>query len=114
MSENDTKWMKHALCVGVEPEDFFPPNVEDKRRPIQVTQYIEKVCGLCPVASNCLDFAILHEMQGIWGGTTDYTRAQLTKKTNKLKCPGCSGSSLFTEYTGDVICNSCGLSWKSL
>lgn len=114
IKESDAAWMRKALCIGINPEDFFPPDVHDVRRPTHIDTYIETVCGRCPVKTNCLNFAMIFDMKGIWGGTTDYTREQLRKKTNKPKCPGCRSESLFTEFTGEIICGSCGLSWTSL
>lgn len=32
------------------------------------------ICSTCPVRSDCLDFAIENEQQGIWGGTTEDER----------------------------------------
>jgi WhiB family redox-sensing transcriptional regulator len=113
ISERDMDWMRNALCVGVEPEEFFPLGIEDKRSPYPIDPFIEFICGRCPVVDACLSFAIKYEATGIWGGTTDYTRDQLNKRTNKARCPGCRGTFIFKEFNGDNICNSCGLSWPS-
>lgn len=113
IKDSDSDWMKNALCIGVDPEEFFPNYIEDKRRPLKVNSFIESMCGRCPVTKECLTYAITYEQIGIWGGTTDYTREQLKKKTIKRRCPGCGGTSLFTDFNNEVICNSCGLSWTS-
>lgn len=113
IKDHDADWMKKALCVGVDPTLFFPSDIEDKRSPQTITPYIEFVCGRCPVMDECREFAITYGMIGIWGGTTDYTRTQLNKKTYKQRCPGCRSNDLMTEYDDNIICKSCGLSWKS-
>ena len=67
---NDAKWMDEALCAQTDPEVFFPerggPNREAK-----------KVCAMCHVGTDCLNWAIEHnESEGIWGGMSAKERAR--------------------------------------
>ena len=67
---NDAKWMDEALCAQTNPESFYPerggPNREAK-----------KVCDMCPVQTDCLNWAIEHnESEGIWGGMSAKERAR--------------------------------------
>lgn len=110
-NDNETSWMKLARCVGYDTEEFFPAGVEDSRIACEVDQTLKQVCGRCVVSRECLEFALKHEMVGVWGGSNDYTRHQLKKTNTKIVCPGCRNSDIFKEYDGSSICSSCGLSW---
>ncbi len=64
-------WQKRAACAETdEPDKFFPsggaPSWERK-----------KVCAGCPVRDDCLDWALVHDEQGIWGGLTEGERRKL-------------------------------------
>lgn len=111
-TENETPWMQLARCAYTDPEEFFPENIENKRMRRTVPHALEQLCGQCRVKDQCLEFAMEHDLIGIWGGTTDYTRDQLKKQTNKTMCPGCSGYEIIQEFDGSNICSSCGLSWS--
>jgi hypothetical protein len=44
----------------------------------------EQLCAGCPVLTRCLAYALKHRLEGIYGGTTTYQRAQaLTRKSRK-------------------------------
>lgn len=32
------------------------------------------ICATCPVRLLCLDYAVEHKLEGVWGGTTDMQR----------------------------------------
>ena len=56
-------------CQWQDPGDFFP-----------VTQMAEDgkaVCRPCPARAGCLAYALLHDVQGIWGATTHSERRAL-------------------------------------
>lgn len=57
-----TDWQDHALCAETDPEAFFPLKG-------QSTRSAKRICALCPVDGECLDFALDNEIDfGIWGG----------------------------------------------
>ncbi|TQJ92301.1 WhiB family transcriptional regulator [Streptomyces sp. SLBN-31] len=59
-------WRLQALCVGEDPEMFFPL-AETER----ATARARAVCRQCPVLLDCRDWAIRHgETDGVWGDTT--------------------------------------------
>lgn len=70
--ESDEKWRLEASCLGTDPEAFFPEKNEDYR-------YALKVCEHCDVRGKCLDYAIKHELDGIWGGTTLRQRLRIAR-----------------------------------
>lgn len=65
-----------ALCVGVDPELFFPEsgNVQS-----QISQ-VKLICGLCPIVEDCLDEALTNREEfGIWGGATKEERLTIRR-----------------------------------
>ena len=70
------EWTADALCPQVDPDLWFPEkgeSVADARR----------ICGRCPVATECLTHALTHHIpHGIWGGTTGLDRRRLTEERN--------------------------------
>jgi hypothetical protein len=57
-------WRTLAACRGLDPELFFP-----ERGDAFTARNAQAVCATCPVAEQCLEFAIeVGETEGIWGG----------------------------------------------
>lgn len=73
------EWMKRAECVHEDPELFFPvgssgPALRDQER-------AKGVCRRCPVAAQCLDWAVnVGRPIGVWGGTTEHERERLRRR----------------------------------
>lgn len=62
-------WTCRAACVRADPDLFFPvgvgPLCQDQIR------LAKRWCAGCPVADDCLAWAVsTGERHGIWGGTT--------------------------------------------
>lgn len=64
----DESWMDSANCVGTDPEAWFPGKGG------RISSLQRRVCGACPVISECLSYALQHGDKGIWGGTTESQR----------------------------------------
>ncbi len=62
------EWSLQAQCLDADPEAFFPErggNTRDAKR----------VCAKCPVARECLAYALANEVRfGIWGGLSERER----------------------------------------
>ena len=57
-------WRTLAACRGLDPDLFFP-----ERGDSFTARNAQAVCAACPVAEQCLEFAIeVGETEGIWGG----------------------------------------------
>lgn len=69
-----------ANCLDADPEIFF---VDDRAEPEyskRDTKAAIKLCGSCPVKSECLQFAMKEKAIGVWGGTTtDERRIMLNR-----------------------------------
>jgi len=57
-------WRTIAACRGLDPDLFFPARGDSF-----TVRNAQAVCATCPVAEQCLEFAIeVGETEGIWGG----------------------------------------------
>lgn len=68
---------KLAKCAGLDTEVFYPPQ---EKFDLSEEKYItQRLCGNCPVKEACLEWGLVHERYGIWGGTTPYRRRFIRK-----------------------------------
>lgn len=88
-------WMRDALCAQVDPELFFPDKGGGS------TQEAKKVCARCPVAAECLDYALEGAAAcdgertghgnpfrfGIWGGVSERDRRGLEQQLTQEEEP---------------------------
>ena len=88
-----TDWRDKAECLTEDPERFFPK----ARTPYVLAELIDEaktVCARCPVAAECLEFAIsTGQDYGIFGGLDE-------KERRKLASPA-SGSTCASGKAGD-------------
>lgn len=69
LERQDESWRVDAECLRIDEEPkvrhavFFPSRGE---QPILARE----TCGRCPVAVQCLDYALVANLPGIWGDTT--------------------------------------------
>lgn len=69
-------WARSGRCRSVPPNVMFPTRgaegLEDARR----------VCALCPVNDDCLEYALTAPdlLQGVWAGTTQVERRELRRQ----------------------------------
>ena len=69
-------WQASAACAGETGSVFYPP-LRAERKAVRVgrEQRAKAVCASCPVRSDCLDHAMVHDERfGIWGGLTNRER----------------------------------------
>ena len=70
----DGKWIKKAMCRGVDVKLFFPPNGVRPRRALSM-------CDSCSVKSECLEWALENNVHfGVWGGLTERQRFDEKRK----------------------------------
>lgn len=82
----DRSWQPVALCRGNHSHLFFPPTSSERKDERERRELRAKaVCQVCPVQSDCLDYAIEStEQYGIWGGFTETERRQLAHRAKKI------------------------------
>jgi hypothetical protein len=68
-------WRMDALCPQVSIEEFHAGH---GRGQVEQINFAKKVCSLCPVKAECLEFALSNdEREGIWGGMSPRVRERL-------------------------------------
>jgi hypothetical protein len=88
MIPDDAEWAHHP-DRNCRPPDGWSTTPIDLR--IWADQWFpsyerghEVLCAGCPVLTKCLTYAIDNKLEGIYGGTTTYSRTQaLTRKSRK-------------------------------
>lgn len=73
-----SEWQREAICKNVDPEIFFTG------QGINPTA-ARKLCPQCPVQSDCLDYALLYDERGVWGGKTQKERKSLAFLRSSLR-----------------------------
>jgi len=66
-----------AACKGADTSVFFPVSESN-------TFEAKAICATCPVAEQCLEYAIqTHQPDGVWGGLTAVERHRLVRRRQK-------------------------------
>lgn len=82
LNEDPGAWRDYAACLDATEEDeriIFPWG-KNPPTPEESEEWMRQNCDRCPVAQQCLDFALKTESEGVWGGV------ELTHpRTNRLK-----------------------------
>ena len=78
-------WRARALCVGVDPELFFPVGEPASRYDARNRAALD-VCALCPVLDECQRWALDTELEhGIAGGLTAGERRWLLRRRHDVR-----------------------------
>ena len=70
---------KKAACKGLDVELFYP---DKDIFTLEEEKLFARMCVECPVMEMCLEWGLVHEKSGIWGGTTPFRRQQARKALN--------------------------------
>lgn len=71
-------WRSRAACSGYPNTLFFPSS--DGADDVSTVKP-KKICAVCPVIEDCLQYALeTNQRSGIWGGTTERERKSLRRK----------------------------------
>jgi len=71
LTQAEKNWRAKARCVGFDTNEFFPAKGVNSR-------FIKEFCHECPVARECLDFALDNFLEhGVWGGTSPDERSAI-------------------------------------
>lgn len=76
-------WRSRGLCVGEDPDMFFPSHGEPGTKARQI-------CDGCAVRDQCLDYAVEADEFGIWGGLDQQERRNLRRKRQRRQQAGAS------------------------
>jgi WhiB family redox-sensing transcriptional regulator len=99
-----TRWWEKAACIGQPLELFFPDGG-------WMTAEAKKLCGSCPVQSECLKDALAFETpttrSGIWGGMSRWQRENVfdQRKRGSQRRPSLCGRGHELSADNIVIIN---------
>jgi WhiB family redox-sensing transcriptional regulator len=72
-------WRHRAACKREDPELFYPVGTSGAALP-RIAE-AKSVCRRCPVAADCLDFALSSgQDSGVWGGMSEDERRALKRR----------------------------------
>lgn len=71
------KWTSRPACDGTDTEAWFTP---EGSTTYTNENTIRKVCAGCPVREQCFDYALRHNVDGFWAGTTPRVRQVMRKR----------------------------------
>lgn len=79
---------------GLDPEFFFS---DDHKMQIAVTA----VCMGCPLLNDCADYALHHNVDGVWGGMTERSLVANRKKLG-ITPKSIAGDGVFASLLGGL------------
>jgi WhiB family redox-sensing transcriptional regulator len=87
---NNEPWIDRAACAGLDPDLFFGFESETKEERKAREAKAKGICDGCPVAADCLEFALAtRQKYGIWGGLDDSERAsELRRRAGRSRTSG--------------------------
>lgn len=75
----DRSWEHRSACKGIDPVIFYPATEEEAAR-------AKEVCAVCPVQTDCLEYAIAaREHEGVWGGHTERERQRIIRRRRRQR-----------------------------
>lgn len=76
-------WRDRAACKGISIDTFYFESDEDNRNLKKQTEKAKSYCKECPVAEQCLAYALNENIKfGVWGGFTSRERGSLRRMFN--------------------------------
>lgn len=76
----DQSWRQLGECVGMDPDFFYPSEIEGRATNSFVAE-AQRVCAGCPVRAACGEYAIrANEKQGVWGGLSAVERRRIRSR----------------------------------
>ena len=87
---NDEPWIERAVCAGLDPGLFFGFESETDEESQAREAKAKGICDGCPVADDCLEFALAtRQRYGIWGGLDASERAsELGRRADRSRTSG--------------------------
>ena len=100
------KWVDEAVCAQTDPDCFFPDKGESNAAAIAI-------CKTCPVKDPCLNYALQHNMSGIWGATSENQRKDLRRQlgirlvAEPIREHGTEAGARAHYRRGEKLCEAC-------
>jgi WhiB family redox-sensing transcriptional regulator len=84
MSRDDPTpdWQFRGACRGDDSALFFAPSHFERKREKDAREAgAKRLCAICPVRTECLEYAIrIREPHGVWGGMNEQERRMLIRE----------------------------------
>lgn len=106
LSEPIGDWVEHGECRkqvragNAEPNWWFPST----HTPMRHVNTAKKICEMCPVKQECLDWACNHEQYGIWGGVGPKHREFLGRDRKFKRFCACCGNVFYSDTYHKAYC----------
>jgi WhiB family transcriptional regulator, redox-sensing transcriptional regulator len=78
IADQGIDWRHRSACRDEDPELFHP--VGPGGPVLSEIAAAKAVCAVCPVTSECLEWALAMGVSGIWGGTSENERREMRKR----------------------------------
>ena len=73
-------WFTQAECRGIDANLFHPTDKDGNKAGRADIAAAKRVCNVCPVRAECLEYALdLAMFDGVYGGTTGRERRQIAR-----------------------------------
>ena len=101
-----TEWMASALCAQIDCGDIFFPGKGESADPAR------RICGMCDVQPECLDYALYRNVDGVWGGMSENQRAKHRTRlgvrllSGQIRC-GTEAGARAHNRRGEKACPPC-------
>jgi hypothetical protein len=66
-------------CASGDADLFFPEGPKERAIKLPIAR---RVCSSCKFCEKCLSYALAHDVDGVWGGTTKRERRNIRKSKN--------------------------------
>jgi WhiB family redox-sensing transcriptional regulator len=79
LSAQPDAWRADAACRDTSPDLFFPVGTTGPA--LEQIATAKRVCDVCDVKKDCLDYALAtNQDSGIWGGTSEEERRVIRRR----------------------------------
>lgn len=94
----DMSWASDAACKKVNPDLFYADHHTMEGRIMQSTAL--NICRKCSAREACMEYGLMYERYGVWGGMTEIERHRYRQRVNmKTKLDRFNMTSLMTPKT---------------
>jgi hypothetical protein len=83
-------WGERGLCVGENPEIFFPSHGDPGEE-------ARRICAACSVRTRCLEYSTEADEFGVWGGLDQHERRALRRRRKAAAASGNARSARLTR-----------------
>lgn len=74
----DMSWQENAACQGTGVESWYTSDATPFAAELPL---LRRICGRCPVLSECGNHAMANEQWGFWAGMTANERRLMRRRT---------------------------------